>query len=37
VIGAVIAGEAGTLLLKTDIGGIRILTELYGEGLPRIC
>jgi len=37
VIGEVISGEAGTLLLKTDIGGIRILTELYGEGLPRIC
>lgn len=37
VIGEVTAGEAGTLLLKTAIGGTRIVTELYGEGLPRIC
>jgi hydrogenase expression/formation protein HypE len=37
IIGEVIEGEAGTLLLNTAIGGTRILTELYGEGLPRIC
>jgi len=47
VIGEVITGEAayskaanveeGTLLLHTRTGGTRMLTELYGEGLPRIC
>ena len=37
VIGKVIAGEEGTLLLHTRTGGMRMLTELYGEGLPRIC
>ena len=29
-------GEAG-LLLRTQIGGLRVLGPLYGEGLPRIC
>jgi len=37
VIGEVIIGEEGTLLLHTRTGGTRMLTELYGEGLPRIC
>ncbi len=37
VIGSVTAGEAGTLLVKTSVGGTRIVSELYGEGLPRIC
>lgn len=37
VIGEVTAGEPGTLLLHTRTGGTRSLTELYGEGLPRIC
>lgn len=37
IIGEVISGEEGTLLLHTKTGGIRSLTELYGEGLPRIC
>ncbi len=37
VIGSVISGEAGTLLVRTSIGGTRIVPELYGEGLPRIC
>lgn len=36
-IGSVTAGEAGTLLVKTPVGGTRIVSELYGEGLPRIC
>ena len=30
------AGE-GRLILKTGIGGERIVGPLYGEGLPRIC
>lgn len=29
--------ERGRLVLKTRIGGRRILEELVGEGLPRIC
>ena len=37
VIGKVTAGEEGELLLHTRAGGTRMLTELYGEGLPRIC
>ena len=37
IIGRVIPGEEGTLLLTTGTGGTRILSELYGEGLPRIC
>lgn len=37
IIGEVICGEEGTLLLYTRTGGTRVLTELYGEGLPRIC
>ncbi len=37
IIGKVIAEEPGKVLLKTAIGGTRIVTELYGEGLPRIC
>jgi len=26
-----------TVILNTTIGGVRIIPELYGEGLPRIC
>lgn len=37
IIGSVIPGQAGTLLVKTPVGGTRIVSELYGEGLPRIC
>lgn len=36
VIGHVAAGER-ILLLKTPIGGTRVVGPLYGEGLPRIC
>ena len=37
IIGTVISGDPGALLLHTTTGGTRTLTELYGEGLPRIC
>lgn len=37
VIGTVTEEERAAVLLKTPIGGTRIVTELYGEGLPRIC
>lgn len=29
--------KPGTLLMRTEIGGIRLLDVLQGEGLPRIC
>lgn len=37
VIGTVTAQPAETVLLRTAVGGTRILSPLYGEGLPRIC
>ncbi len=37
IIGEVVSGEEGILLMHTRTGGERMLTELYGEGLPRIC
>lgn len=36
-IGCVTHKQNKTVLLHTPIGGIRIMTELIGEGLPRIC
>lgn len=36
-IGEVKSGSAGRVLLKTPIGGTRILDVLAGEMLPRIC
>ena len=37
VIGCVTEEHSGEVHLKTDIGGIRRLDVLQGEGLPRIC
>lgn len=37
VIGEVVEGEAETVLLRTSVGGTRVIPELYDEGLPRIC
>ncbi len=37
IIGRITRQEQDMVLLHTPIGGIRILGELYGEGLPRIC
>jgi hydrogenase expression/formation protein HypE len=37
VIGAVQASPSGTVVLRTDIGGSRMLQMLQGEQLPRIC
>lgn len=31
------AGQEGRLIMKTEIGGERLLDVLQGEGLPRIC
>lgn len=37
VIGEVLAGPQGRVLLRTGIGGTRIVDMLAGEMLPRIC
>lgn len=37
VIGIVESAGESALLLKTPIGGTRVVGPLYGEGLPRIC
>jgi len=37
IIGEVTAENPGRVLLKTKIGGTRILSMLTGEQLPRIC
>ena len=35
--GAGAQDPGGKLLLRTPVGGLRVLGPLYGEGLPRIC
>jgi hydrogenase expression/formation protein HypE len=37
IIGEAVAQHAGMVLLKTEIGGKRVLDVLLGEQLPRIC
>lgn len=37
IIGEVLGDHPGMLLMKTEIGGTRILDTLFGEQLPRIC
>ncbi|MBS1233337.1 MAG: hypE, partial [Nitrospirae bacterium] len=37
IIGEVVETPSQTVLLKTNIGGIRILDMLSGDQLPRIC
>lgn len=37
IIGEIAGAKAGLVVLNTRIGGTRIIPELYGEGLPRIC
>ena len=37
IIGEVTSGNPGRVLLKTKVGGNRILAMLTGEQLPRIC
>ena len=37
IIGSLTAGKAGQVVLRTSIGGSRIITPLHGEPLPRIC
>jgi len=37
IIGELKAGKPGQVILRTAIGGSRIITPLHGEPLPRIC
>ncbi len=37
VIGEVVSQHPGMVLMKTEIGGTRVLDTLFGEQLPRIC
>jgi hydrogenase expression/formation protein HypE len=37
IIGSLKSGKAGQVVLRTSIGGSRIITPLHGEPLPRIC
>jgi hydrogenase expression/formation protein HypE len=37
VIGEVVEQHAGMVLMKTSIGGTRVVDVLFGEQLPRIC
>jgi hydrogenase expression/formation protein HypE len=36
-IGQIIEGPSGMVLMKTSVGGTRIVDTLFGEQLPRIC
>jgi hydrogenase expression/formation protein HypE len=37
VIGHVTEGPQGMVLMKTSVGGLRVVDTLFGEQLPRIC
>jgi hydrogenase expression/formation protein HypE len=37
IIGNVVAEHPGMVLMKTQIGGTRVLDVMFGEQLPRIC
>lgn len=37
IIGEVVAEPAGAVMMKTRIGGTRVVDMLSGEQLPRIC
>ncbi len=37
IIGEVVATHPGMVLMKTEIGGTRVVDTLFGEQLPRIC
>jgi len=37
IIGEVVADHIGTVIMKTRIGGSRVVDMLSGEQLPRIC
>jgi len=37
LIGEVVAEHPGMVLMRTEIGGTRVLDVMFGEQLPRIC
>jgi hydrogenase expression/formation protein HypE len=37
IIGEVVSGHPGMVLMKTEVGGTRLLDVMFGEQLPRIC
>ena len=37
IIGEVVENHPGMVLMKTEIGGTRVLDVMFGEQLPRIC
>ncbi|MEO6964426.1 MAG: hydrogenase expression/formation protein HypE [Acidobacteriaceae bacterium] len=37
IIGEVITDHPGMVLMKTEVGGTRVLDVMFGEQLPRIC
>jgi hydrogenase expression/formation protein HypE len=37
IIGEVVESHRGMVLMKTEIGGTRVLDVMFGEQLPRIC
>jgi hydrogenase expression/formation protein HypE len=37
IIGKVVSEHVGMVLMKTQIGGTRVLDVMFGEQLPRIC
>jgi hydrogenase expression/formation protein HypE len=37
IIGEVVAEHPGMVLMKTEVGGTRVLDVMFGEQLPRIC
>jgi hydrogenase expression/formation protein HypE len=37
IIGEVVAEHLRMVLMKTQIGGTRVLDVMFGEQLPRIC
>jgi hydrogenase expression/formation protein HypE len=37
LVGEVVAEHSGMVLMKTEIGGTRVLDVMFGEQLPRIC
>lgn len=37
IIGKVVSGKAGRVVINTPIGGMRMVTPLHGQPLPRIC
>jgi len=37
MIGEVLEQPAGMVLMKTSVGGTRVVDVLFGEQLPRIC